>query len=73
MPAKLELLEVEVSEGVRTITIHHKHPACIMTLDLSRELATAIEPPTHHIRRLALTAPVRRLPAAPAAVISRPT
>jgi enoyl-CoA hydratase/carnithine racemase len=43
MPAKLELLEVEVSEGVRTITIHHKHPACVMTLDLSRELATAID------------------------------
>ena len=43
MAAQLELLDVDVSEGVRTITIHHKHPACIMTLDLSRELATAID------------------------------
>jgi enoyl-CoA hydratase/carnithine racemase len=43
MPATLELLEVEVSEGVRAITIHHKHPACVLTLDLARELATAID------------------------------
>jgi len=43
MATKLELLEVELSDGVRTITIHHKHPACIMTMDLSRELATAID------------------------------
>ncbi|HJN91551.1 MAG TPA: hypothetical protein QGF05_02340 [Dehalococcoidia bacterium] len=43
MLANLKLLEVEVSEGVRAITIHHKHPACILTLDLARELATAID------------------------------
>ena len=42
MSTKLELLKVDVREGVRTITIHHKHPACIMTGDLSRELATVV-------------------------------
>ena len=35
--------KVHVREGVRTITIHHKHPACILTTDLSRELATAVD------------------------------
>ena len=43
MSTKLELLEADVREGVRTITIHHKHPACIMTGDLSRELAMAVD------------------------------
>lgn len=41
--SQLELLEVDVREGVRTITIHHKHPACILTTDLSHELATAVD------------------------------
>ena len=43
MSTKLELLVVNVREGVRTITIHHKHPACIMTGELSRELAMAVD------------------------------
>lgn len=43
MSTEFELLEVHVREGVRTITIHHKHPACILTTDLSRELAMAID------------------------------
>ena len=43
MASEFELLEIDVSDGVRTITIHHKHPACIMTMELSRELAMAID------------------------------
>ena len=43
MSTKLELLVADVREGVRTITIHHKHPACIMTGELSRELAMAVD------------------------------
>ena len=43
MSTNPELLKVDVREGVRTITIHHKHPACIMTTELSRELATAVD------------------------------
>ena len=43
MATEVELLEVEVREGVRTITIHHRHPACIMTIELSRALARAVD------------------------------
>ena len=43
MSTKLELLMADVREGVRTITIHHKHPACILTGELSRELAMAVD------------------------------
>ena len=43
MSTNPELLKVNVREGVRTITIHHKHPACILTTDLSRELAAAVD------------------------------
>ena len=43
MTTETELLEVEVREGVRTITIHHRHPACIMTIELSRALARAVD------------------------------
>jgi enoyl-CoA hydratase/carnithine racemase len=42
MATTFDLLQIEVNEGVRTITIHHKHPACVMTIDLSVELARAV-------------------------------
>ena len=43
MSTEFELLRMDVREGVRTIRIHHKHPACIMTGELSRELAAAVD------------------------------
>ena len=43
MATEVELLEVEVREGVRTIMIHHRHTACIMTIELSRALARAVD------------------------------
>ncbi len=43
MATAFELLQIEVNEGVRTITIHHQHPACIMTIDLAVELSRAVD------------------------------
>ena len=42
MTTSFNLLQIDVNEGVRTITIHHEHPACVLTVDLSAELVRAI-------------------------------
>ena len=33
-----QILKIHVANGVSTCTIHHKHPACVMTNELSNEI-----------------------------------
>ena len=35
--AACELLDIAVADGVAVMTIHHEHPACVLTLPLNMQ------------------------------------